>query len=73
LPYNEEDSDVEAASDLSYSDALIKSLPNNLDESFKPYIKEAYELLISGQYPDVVTEGADMNKIEKRLKRLSII
>ena len=73
LPYNEKDSDIEAASELPYSDALIKSLPNNLDESFKPYIKEAYELLISGQYPHVKTEGEDMNKIEKRLKRLSII
>lgn len=72
LPYKR-DSGIEAAGDLSYSDVLIKNIPNNVHESFKPYIKEAYDLLLSGEYPHVSTEGFDMTKLERRLKTLKII
>lgn len=61
------------AAQLSHSEGLIYSIPDDIHDSFKIHIKAGYDMLKNNEFPLVCVKNVNFEEIENRLIELKII
>lgn len=72
-PLVEKDDSIEPVGELNYIEALITSVPDDIEDSFKPIVKEAFNMIKSNKYKNVRMDEEKIKELEETLIEKKII